>query len=111
MLSRDAFEPLEPAPRRPRQVKRLPERLFAIGVDIGQKRDPTAIAVAEIEYRPTADAERGRSEKESHYIARFLERCRSGRLTQRSRDGLAKSVKGCLSAADGGRRSSSTPLA
>ena len=45
-----------------------------IGIDIGQKRDPTAIAVAEIEYRPIADAGHGRLKKESHYLTRFLER-------------------------------------
>ncbi|MCH9650805.1 MAG: hypothetical protein K0U98_21435 [Deltaproteobacteria bacterium] len=45
-----------------------------VGIDIGQKRDPTAIAVAEIEYRPITDLEPDRSEKESHYLARYLER-------------------------------------
>jgi hypothetical protein len=35
-----------------------------VGIDIGQKRDPTAIAVAELEYRGTAD----------HWLIRHLER-------------------------------------
>ena len=78
MLSRNAFEPFEPALRKPRQVKRLPQRLFAIGVDIGQKRDPTAIAVAEIEYRPIEDPELKKSRRESHYLVRFLERLELG---------------------------------
>jgi len=39
-----------------------------IGIDIGQKRDPTAIAVAEMEWRAAA----GRTE--DHYIVRHLQR-------------------------------------
>jgi hypothetical protein len=37
---------------------------IAIGIDIGQKRDPTAVCVAELEYRDRAD----------HWLARHLER-------------------------------------
>ena len=53
----------------PRQTKK--RTLTTIGVDIGQKRDPTAIAVAEIEYR---DSDLPRCKKESHYLIRHLER-------------------------------------
>ena len=42
-----------------------------IGVDIGQQRDPTAIAVAEIEYR---DSDLPGCKQESHYLIRHLER-------------------------------------
>ena len=45
--------------------------LTTIGIDIGQKRDPTAIAVTEIEYR---DSELPGCKKESHYLIRHLER-------------------------------------
>lgn len=43
-----------------------------IGVDIGQRRDPTAIAVVEVEMRPVA-TEVLRTE-EAHYLVRFLGR-------------------------------------
>ena len=43
-----------------------------MGVDIGQKRDPTAIAVTEIQYRPSEEKERPR--EESHYLVRYLDR-------------------------------------
>lgn len=43
-------------------------RAFAIGIDIGQKHDPTAIAVVEQAYRPRGDR------LEEHYTCRFLER-------------------------------------
>lgn len=68
MLSRDDFEPTL---RRPRLVKRPPKKLVAVGVDIGQKRDPTAIAVAEIEYR---DNELARRKREFHFLIHHLER-------------------------------------
>jgi hypothetical protein len=42
----------------------------AVGVDIGQKRDPTAIAVVEAQWR----ACEGRSSPEEYYVTRFLER-------------------------------------
>jgi len=48
--------------------------LQVIGVDIGQKRDPTAIAVAEIDFREPASPTAKRSGKESHYLVRFLDR-------------------------------------
>ena len=43
--------------------------VISIGVDIGQKRDPTAIAVAEIDHRPT---EQGRTD--THFVVRYLSR-------------------------------------
>lgn len=42
---------------------------LVIGVDIGQKRDPTAIAVVEIDSRPD---ERGQTE--THFVGRYLAR-------------------------------------
>ena len=48
--------------------------LTVVGVDIGQKRDPTAIAVVEIEYREVREPSVGGREEESHYLVRFLER-------------------------------------
>lgn len=47
--------------------------LVRIGVDIGQKRDPTAIVVADTEERP---GEAGRSAM--HFLIRHLERLRLG---------------------------------
>ena len=51
--------------------RRRTNMLTVMGVDIGQKRDPTAIAVAEIEYR---DSDLPGRKKESHYLVRHLER-------------------------------------
>jgi len=46
-----------------------------IGIDIGQQRDPTAIAVAEIAYRtPETALGNDPSKKESHFLVRHLER-------------------------------------
>ena len=45
-----------------------------IGVDIGQRRDPTAIAVVEVELRPVALPEERLKSEESHYLVRFLGR-------------------------------------
>lgn len=51
-----------------------PQNLIpVIGVDVGQRRDPTAIAVAEIELRASADSMR-RPRCEAHYLVRFLGR-------------------------------------
>lgn len=43
--------------------------MITIGIDIGQKRDPTAIAVAEINRRPVAP-----DRDETHFLIRRLER-------------------------------------
>lgn len=48
--------------------------LPVIGIDVGQKRDPTAIAVAELEYRRIPDPTTEFGRKESHYLVRYLER-------------------------------------
>jgi hypothetical protein len=49
--------------------------LPVIGVDIGQRRDPTAIAVVEVELRPVAQPERRlKTGEEAHYLVRFLGR-------------------------------------
>lgn len=48
--------------------------LPVIGVDIGQRRDPTAIAVAEVELRPVANREKRLKSEEAHYLVRFLGR-------------------------------------
>jgi hypothetical protein len=51
-----------------------PDNCFPIiGVDIGQRRDPTAIAVAEVELRPVAAPDLLKAE-EAHYLVRFLGR-------------------------------------
>lgn len=58
---------------------------IVVGVDIGQKVDPTAVAVLEVEERPVADpatpdapAAPERSRTEDYYIARYLERLSLG---------------------------------
>ena len=48
--------------------------IVLIGVDIGQKRDPTAIAVVELQRRELAPALVGRRRREDHYLVHFLER-------------------------------------
>lgn len=47
-----------------------------IGVDVGQKVDPTAIAVSEIEWRPRTEAEGAAEDKTpvAHHVIRFLQR-------------------------------------
>lgn len=45
-----------------------------VGVDIGQKRDPTAIAVVEIDVRPVNSPELRLRSEEAHYLVRFLGR-------------------------------------
>jgi len=45
-----------------------------IGVDIGQKRDPTAIAVVEVDRRPVDPSEGRRSRWEFHFVVRYLRR-------------------------------------
>ena len=67
--------------------------LTTVGVDIGQKRDPTAIAVAEIEYR---DSDLPRCKRESHYIIRHLERLPLGTAypeVSRRIDGICQGVE------------------
>lgn len=55
--------------------------LLGMGVDIGQRRDPTAIAVAETEDRPAAWSSNGGAvagdralRTKQHYLVRYLER-------------------------------------
>lgn len=45
-----------------------------IGIDIGQKHDPTAICVAEIDSRRPADADSVESRRRVHYTVRYLDR-------------------------------------
>lgn len=62
-------------------IRHQPSRAGAIsviGVDIGQRRDPTAIAVVEIEYRYAVKLEGNEPRKESHYMVRCLERLALG---------------------------------
>ena len=49
-----------------------PTLIPVIGVDIGQRRDPTAIAVVEVEVRPANSAPQVC--EEAHYLVRFLGR-------------------------------------
>lgn len=44
--------------------------VITIGADIGQKHDPTAVAVADLEYRPTGP----RDALEAYHVIRYLER-------------------------------------
>lgn len=48
---------------------RQPATVLVVGVDIGQKRDPTAIAVAEIDRRKDE-----RNRQETHFVVRYLGR-------------------------------------
>jgi hypothetical protein len=59
-----------------------------IGVDIGQKRDPTAIAVAELEYR------KREGRREDHWLVRHLERMPLGTPYPRVADRLARVAEG-----------------
>ena len=50
-----------------------------VGIDLGQRHDPTAICVCEVERRDYALNERGRpTGGEYHYVARYLERLSLG---------------------------------
>jgi len=59
----------------------------SIGVDIGQKRDPTAVAVTEIDYRERE----GR--REDHWLVRYLERLPLGTPYPAVADRLAEIVQ------------------
>lgn len=48
--------------------------LPVIGIDIGQKRDPTAICVAELQYREAEQPDRRRRKDTDHYVVRYLQR-------------------------------------
>lgn len=52
-------------------------RIPMIGIDIGQKRDPTAICVAELERRPI-DPNSPDSRSETHFLVRYLGRLALG---------------------------------
>lgn len=45
-----------------------------IGVDVGQKVDPTAIAVAELTYRPVDPSQQRSKREETHFLIRSLTR-------------------------------------
>jgi hypothetical protein len=57
-----------------RPGKGEPRLIPVVGIDIGQKRDPTAICVAEIEYRKPEEPGNHRPRKDAHYLVRFLQR-------------------------------------
>jgi hypothetical protein len=65
-----------------------PARTLVIGIDIGQRRDPTAICVAEVELRP------GPTRPEEHYLIRHLDRMPLGtpypEIARRLRDLTAR---------------------
>ncbi len=63
-----------------------------IGVDIGQKRDPTAIAVVEVEYRVGVDRVLRCHRQEDHHIVRHLERLPLGTPYPAVADRVAKVV-------------------
>ena len=49
--------------------RRMPTIMLSIGVDLGQKRDPTAVAVLEVQHHPDGRV---------HFTCRFLERLALG---------------------------------
>ena len=51
-----------------------PRKAMIVGVDIGQKRDPTAICVVQTEQRDRPTNSRGTSSTDQHYLVRYLER-------------------------------------
>ena len=51
-----------------------PDLIPVIGVDIGKRRDPTAIAVVEIEVRPVEAPAGCQRREEAHYLVRMLGR-------------------------------------
>jgi len=59
-----------------------------VGVDIGQKHDPTAVAVVELEYRDH------NSRRDDHWLVRHLERLPLGTPYPQVADRLAKVVEG-----------------
>lgn len=52
--------------------------LTLIGLDIGQKRYPTAIAVTDLQYRAPETSGSQRSTKQSHFLVRHLQRLQAG---------------------------------
>lgn len=52
--------------------------LSVIGIDIGQKRDPTAICVAEVDRRRIEEDPNAKGRKEAHYLVRYLQRLALG---------------------------------
>lgn len=73
MLSDDIWDP-EPAPP-PRRRRWIPSTV--IGVALGKKRDPTALAVTELEPR-RIKRPHGRYETQFHFVVRHLTRLPSG---------------------------------
>ena len=72
-----------------------------VGIDIGQKRDPTAIAVTELDHR----SREGFPGKEDHWLVRHLERMPLGTPYPQVADRLAQVVEGVK------KRTGSTPTA
>jgi hypothetical protein len=62
-----------------------------VGVDVGQRVDPTAVAVVELEERPRRD---GREGTEYHHVARHLERLPLGSPYPRVAERVAGIVSG-----------------
>ena len=69
MLSDDFWEPAV----RPRRKRRKPRKNTLVGVAVRHKRERTAFAVAELQYR-SIERPGGRSASEPHYVVRFLDR-------------------------------------
>jgi hypothetical protein len=59
-----------------------------VGVDVGQKRDPTAVCVLEVEERPESDEPGARTD--DYFIARYLSRLPLGTPYPRVADRLAE---------------------
>ena len=64
-----------------------------VGCDIGQKRDPTAIAVVEVEFRVHVDHVGLRHRWEDHQLVRHLERLPLGTPYPAVADRVAKVVR------------------
>ncbi|MEM8994377.1 MAG: hypothetical protein AAGF23_06240 [Acidobacteriota bacterium] len=75
--------------------------LTTIGADIGQKKDPTAIAVAEIDMRPSPLA---MQRKEAHFLIRHAERLPLGTSYPRVAERIGEICHGVKSRGGGGSR-------
>lgn len=73
-----------------------------VGVDIGQRRDPTAIAVVEHEWREAGSGKTARAEQRvHHHVARHLERLPLGTPYPEVAERVAAVVRGVLAASPG----------
>lgn len=69
--------------------------IITVGIDIGPKVDPTAIAVSEVQLRPRADEDPG-GYTDDHHIIRHLERLQLGTPYPKVADRLVEIVEGII---------------